>query len=100
MQIGRYNFEGPYGTTDQLQDRSGVYVVLSLNGNQYGVIDIGESATVKTRISNHDRQPCWRGSATGPLSVAVLYTPNEQQSGRMTIEQELRAQFNPPCGQR
>lgn len=100
MQIGRYFFDGPYTNTDHLQDRSGVYVILSQNGASYGVLDVGESAAVKSRIAAHDRQDQWRRCATGPLSVAVLYTPDSQQSGRMVIEQELRTQFNPPCGQR
>ena len=29
---------------------------------------------------------------------SVLYTPNIQQAGRREIEQELRNQYNPPCG--
>jgi len=101
IQIGRYSFEGPYGSTDMLQDRSGVYVILDKQADGgYYIIDAGESAHVKTRVDNHDRKDCWRRNSKGTLYVAVLYTPNLQQPGRSEIEQEIRRQYNPPCGER
>lgn len=99
--LGQYDFDGPFVDTAFLQDRSGVYAVLTLAGNQYFVLDIGESAQVKTRIEGHDRRACWNSNRQrGQLCVAVLYTPYLQQTGRMQIEQELRAQYHPPCGAR
>ena len=98
--IGNYNFEGPYTNTSYLEAKSGIYVILSLaqNGN-YDVIDIGESAQVKTRIETHDRRECWeKHSYDRQLFVAVMYTPNEHQQGRVYIEQKLRQLYNPPCG--
>jgi hypothetical protein len=100
INIGRYNFSGPFGSTDVLEDRSGIYAILTGGNPQYHVIDIGESANVKSRIEGHDRKDCWRRNAAGTVKVAVLYTPNGQQSGRIAIEQELRSQFNPVCGLR
>jgi len=101
IEIGDYVFEGPYDSTDSLKDNSGVYAILDkrTDGNFY-VVDIGESAQVKTRIEGHDRVGCWKKQAKGALYVAVHYTPNKQQSGRKEIEQKLRDQFNPPCGDR
>jgi hypothetical protein len=98
--IGRYQFEGPYTSAEALKDQSGVYVVVSTNGVKTNVIDVGESATVKTRVANHDRQACWRLHSIGDLRVAVLYTPHLQSAGRSAIEQELRRQYRPPCGDR
>lgn len=96
--VGRYSFEGPYTNTDNLQDRSGVYVIHCYSNGAYYLIDVGESAQVKTRIDNHDRKACWTRNCSGTLTVSVLYTPNLQQAGRREIEQELRNQYNPPCG--
>jgi hypothetical protein len=101
--IGRWTFEGPYALTEswRLKDQSGVYVILCpTEQNQYRVIDAGESAQVKTRVETHDRKDCWRRNCKGTLYVAVLYTPNLQQPGRSKIEQEIRRQYNPPCGER
>lgn len=97
--IGKYKFEGPYPVTASLQDRSGVYAILDRKeGEHYDLLDVGESANVKTRIENHDRKNCWNRNKKGTLYYAVYYTPNLQQSGRMEIEQEIRSQYKPPCG--
>jgi hypothetical protein len=97
--IARWQFEGSYSQTSNLYDRSGVYAILDRrrDGNYY-VIDVGESATVKTRVETHDRADCWARNQQGTLAVAVLYTPNLQQPGRRTIEQVLRSQYAPVCG--
>lgn len=102
IDFGRWQAEGPYDSTASLQDTSGVYVILTRRGptEQWVVIDVGESATVKSRVENHDRKDCWQRNSRGVLAVAVFYTPGMQQAGRMAIEQELRKLFNPPCGDR
>lgn len=98
--VGRYTFEGPYTNTYSLRDNSGVYAIHCYRDNIYYLIDVGESATVKPRVDNHDRKDCWSRNCTGTLTVSVLYTPGQQQAGRIAIEQEIRNQFNPPCGSR
>jgi hypothetical protein len=96
--VGKYTFEGPYISTKELEDKSGVYAIHCLRGGLYFLIDIGESATVKSRVDNHDRKDCWNRNCTGTLTVSVYYTPKLQQVGRMLIEQEIRKQYDPPCG--
>src|SRR5262249_35243983 len=96
--VGRYTFEGPYENTSSLRDNSGIYAIHCRKGGAYYLIDVGESATVKTRVDNHDRADCWKRNCQGTLTVSVLYTPNQQQAGRKVIEQELRKQYDPPCG--
>ena len=59
------------------------------------MIDVGESARVKTRVESHDRERCWTINQQGSLAVAVLYT---QSLKRRLIEQEIRAQYTPVCG--
>lgn len=97
--IGKWEFEGPYRSAEILKDRSGVYTILDQRRDgKYYVVDVGESKAVKTRIKSHDRNHCWTRHQQGNLTVAVLYTPNLQQVGRMAIEQELRSQYTPVCG--
>ena len=97
--VGNYSFEGPYTSTENLQDKPGVYAIHCCIDSNYYLIDVGESTTVKSRIENHDRKDCWTRNCNGTLTVSVLYTPNIQQAGRKEIEQELRKQYNPPCGE-
>lgn len=98
--IGRYSFDGPYVSTTYLEDRAGVYAIIDDRSGSLNLIDVGESATVKSRVESHDRESCWTRNRIGTLKVAVLYTPGMQQAGRMLIEQEIRNQFNPVCGVR
>ena len=97
--VGRYTFEGPYTSTASLENRSGVYAIHCFRDNKYFIIDIGESATVRDRVENHDRKDCWHRNCAGDLTVSVLYTPDLQQAGRMLIEQEIRTQYKPRCGE-
>lgn len=98
--VGKYEFDGPFSSTNQLQDRSGIYVIVCAVNNQYQPLDCGESATVKSRVEDHERADCWKRNCNGTLMVAVLYTPNTQSAGRVAIEQEIRGKFAFPCGQR
>lgn len=98
ISIGNYQFHGPFNSTENLENQSGIYAILDHVSGQYYVLDIGESSEVKNRIEGHDRKPCWIKNAKGSLEVAVYYTPNQQQSKRTVIEQELREQFRPCCG--
>lgn len=102
IMVGRYEFAGPYSSADYLEYRAGVYAILDKRANdKYYLVDVGESATVRTRVENHDRKDCWQRNSQGSLlTVAAYYTPNIPQLGRMVIEQEIRRQFNPPCGER
>ena len=96
IQINGYSFEGPYSSTYSLEDRSGVYVILCNSR----LIDVGESASVKSRIESHDRRDCWGKNCSGSIRFAVHYTPNLQQLGRMEIEQEIRRSHRGiPCGE-
>jgi hypothetical protein len=102
IRIGRYQAEGPFTTTDFLLERSGVYTILTKGdiGSSWSVVDIGECHNVKMRIANHDRSACWSRFNRGTLACAVIYTPGKQKLGRIQIEQELRAQYSPSCGDR
>ncbi len=94
--IGNYTFDGAYSSPAFLDNKSGVYAVLGATMNGRKVIDIGESGWVQTRVSGHDRATAWARQGHS-LSYAALYC---DQATRMCIERELRAQFNPPCGDR
>ena len=96
--IGKYSFDGPYSSTDSLEDKSGVYVILSRREKKYYLLDVGELAKVKERVETHDRKDCWKENCKETLTYAVYYTPNLQQPGGMKIEQEIRDQYDPPCG--
>jgi hypothetical protein len=95
-----HEFDGPYADADKLQNVSGMYVIWCKSGDNWRVLDVGESSTVRDRVLTHDRQPCWEKNCKGTIMYSATYTPNRQQSGRRQIENEIRDQTNPPCGER
>ena len=99
MEIGGYDFEGPYGES-KLAGLPGVYVVLDVNNDgSYSCIDVGESGKVDTRIANHDREQCWIRNTEGRRAFAVLYTDGTDDDYRKTIEGQVRLSVSPPCGE-
>jgi len=99
LEVGKYTFEGPYRSTERLQEKSGIYLILCETSAKYHPVDVGEAGGVKSRVENHDRKACWTRNCRSSLVVAVLYTPHLQQPDRRQIEREVRNMFNFPCGE-
>ena len=98
IQIGNYKFDGPFSEPSALRNQTGVYAVLGGDGSSpWTVVDIGESRGVGPRVEQHDRAKCWNRQRHPRLAYAAYYC-NEQ--ARMRVEQELREQYKPPCGDR
>ena len=96
INISGYKFDGPFTNTSDLYDLSGVYVILGNYGvGNWDVVDVGESATLKSRVSNHDRKVCWQ--AYSNISVAVCYV---DEVNRESIATQVRQEYNPPCGEK
>ena len=98
MKIAGYPAEGPY-EINNAPAVSGVYVILgfrNLNEAPY-VADVGESDNIHARFFNHERASCWHRQGYVKLTVAVIRASGQD---RMTIEKQIRAEYNPPCGER
>ena len=95
--IGNLSFDGPFTGSAQLQSRSGVYAILGRGTGEWIVVDIGESGNVQDRVTKHDRKVQWQARGHATLGVAAYYC---DQATRMKVEQQLRQQYNPACGDR
>ena len=100
ISVGGLNFDGPYSSSDSLRHQAGVYAILDRRTDVDYLIDVGESKNVRNRVDNHDRKPCWQMNCRGSFMVAVFYTPGLNEADRVAIEQEIRRQYNLPCGER
>ena len=119
IEIGGYEFEGPYTSSRKLQNRAGVYVIVDLiDGRADCVIDIGTSSQVSERVGgHHDRQDCWHKHQRGQIGYCVKYTggptavdaynyappavrkTNEAtRNERLIIEDELFWKYDVLCG--
>ena len=97
INIEGYEFEGPFNSTDNLKNFSGVYIIhYKNNEGKYIRLDVGESENVKDRIETHDRKNCWSRNANGDITVSAYYC-NENE--RMRIEKIIRSSSNLSCGE-
>ena len=96
--MGRYSFEGPFDSTSDLRNESGVYAILGRHTihHTWKAVDIGESEDVKKCVENHDRKYRWKTIGYALLSYAAYYCG---KTDRSVIEKELRDLFDPPCGE-
>ena len=94
MNIAGRSFEGPFQNTSDLRDESGVYVILRKKDDNWNIVDVGESESVYSRVEHHDRKSCWERNEYS--HVAAHYT---NETDRIELEQQIREQYNPPCGE-
>lgn len=93
-----FEFDGPHGSTDQLNQKSGTYVITTITVNQnHSVIDVGESGNVQRRVESHDRADQWKRHQQHGLYASAYYC---DERNRMALEKAIRSEYNPPCGDR
>ena len=96
--ILNHSFEGPLRKDSNIGNQPGVYVVYNNAGTK--VVDVGQSETLADRLSDHDREDCWKrnGWSSKVANIYVRYAKSKVE--RDKIEQEIRAYYKPPCGER
>lgn len=96
MNISGHIFEGPYDPTRGFTENlSVVYAILDDNST---VIDVGQTENINNRFPNHDRSNCWTSHSVGNSHVFILRVTGERD--RLSIESQIRNQYNPACGDR
>lgn len=96
FKISGYTFAGPYDSVEQLNDESGVYVVVTGETGNWKLLDCGESPKVKERVSNHERRECWqRNAVEGRIA---FFVKNAEVKGRQMIAEEILNENEFPCG--
>jgi hypothetical protein len=94
-----YQFDGAYTSPDSLESLPGIYVIWCRSQEgAWHVLDVGESENVQERTSNHERRPCWLANCQGTIYYSATYT-NIGKNKRIEIENEIRRQERPVCGQ-
>ncbi len=97
--IGDYNFDGPYPTLSKIENRSGLYAIISEYYDKHYLLDIGQSDDVKSAIKDHERRRCWEKYRKGRIRYAVYYTPEAGPDERSSIENRIRKIYETiPCG--
>lgn len=94
MMISNFNFHGPFDPTRGF-DRviSAVYAILDSSNR---VLDVGQTEDLNNRFPNHPRQSQWIKNGIGLLNLYFLEV--DSKDSRLQIESQIRAMYNPPCG--
>jgi len=88
ISIGKYEFDGPYSSVAELEEKSGLYAVLHYEGEEYELIHVAEAYNIKERIELS--QSTYTTSA-GSVLLAACYTPQSRsRERRMMVEDILR----------
>ena len=95
-----YEFYGAYSSTMPLKDNLGVYAILCEKDKKLNLIDVGESAKVKERVENHDRRDCWEINCLESIKYAAYYIEHGRKPSRTEVEQDIRDNYNIPCGEK
>ena len=116
INIGGYDFDGPYNDPDEIKEELGVYVVLCLvDGMPHCVLDIGiavgglaptrrdpsarrvsRTGNLRYRLKSHGQKDCWMENAHGTIGYAVRYIYNTKE--RIDVERELQWKLDYVCG--
>jgi hypothetical protein len=89
--IGRYEFDGPFKSIDELKEKPGLYAVLHFERQEYELIHIAQGHNLRGRI---ELSPMTDTSSFGTVVLAACYTPNFGRRKRMMMVEELHREFD------
>lgn len=92
MIIGNYEFQGPFSSVEELEDRPGVYIVLcNLDDELHEVllVDI-DVLSVRKNLLQKDKSDQWRNNCSGKLEFVVCYREIDELSYKRLLH-EIKA---------
>ena len=94
INIGRYQFEGPFYFVLHLKPLSGVYAIICEEKGGEKIIDVGEADNLFMHVRANKNIPCWKENCKGFARMAAYYC---DEADRKLMARQLRDQFLPPC---
>ena len=89
--IGKFEFDGPYSSLADLQEKQGLYAVLHCEGEEYELIHVAEAHNIKERIEVS--QSTYIMSADSVV-LAACYTPQSRSKERRMMVEDILREFN------
>ena len=83
--IGHHGFSGPLSGADQVEERAGLFALITAREKGWEVRELGQATNLHTAVASALRKPEARGAL-----VAVDYTPGVQRSGRDRLLESIR----------
>jgi hypothetical protein len=95
--IGKYEFDGPFNSVADLEEKSGLYAVLHCDGEDYELIHVSEADNIKERIETS--QSAYT-TYVGSVLLAACYAPlSRSRERKMMVEDILREFDDEDCRQ-
>jgi hypothetical protein len=90
--IGPYEFEGPYASLDELQNKPGLFAIIATSNDEDELLAIGDSDRLKDCLK--DQVSSLSKTSSGALSTAVLYTRDLPAEQRQNIKLAVLREFD------
>ena len=98
MIITDFLFDGPHKTLKKIDNKPGVFVIISQLHEKFYLLDVDHSNNVKNAIKEHKRSKDWENYHKGLLRYAIHYKLKAEE--RKKIEKKIRSKYkNIPCGE-
>ena len=98
QEIGGYQFEGPYPRLGRIPQTSGLYAVITYNGKQYYLLDVGYDKNIRRACRINDSKECWEKNNQGKIHYA-FFINDDFNEDYQKIAEEIRSKYKQiPCG--
>jgi len=92
-------FEGPYRGLDRFPGEEGLYAVISSDGKEYYLLDVGYAVNVKRACQRNPRKSCWEQYRRGELQYSFLRDGQFTEDMYILALKEIRKRYRGiPCG--
>ena len=95
--IGKLEFEGPFDQAEQLRPEPGIYATFCHSGEEYDLIELGESSHLPECFTSEEHGNnllFYAETCGGKLVVAVHYTNDLSHGERLELRIELLGELN------
>lgn len=89
--IGQYEFDGPFDNVNDLSDLPGLYAILHYEDEEYSLIQIGQSESIRDCI---ELSPPSYSMCKGSTLVVALYISTGGSKQRRTMIDEILIEFD------
>lgn len=94
--IGNYLFTGPFTSIDQIENKSGIFMVFCGNIKGFIIVDISEANNIKTAIEDNMKKQKWEKFCYGgELLFGCYYLEEKSKGEREIINNKIRKKYRP-----
>ena len=100
QEIAGYRFEGPYLGIRRIPKGSGLYAIVSYDGKQYYLLDVGYAKNISRACRVNPRKECWEKYKRGNIHFAFLQDDALDEQAYKLVVAEIRKRLKKiPCGE-